>query len=174
MNNFSNMNYFMPGGANDFSYLNEMQNVNNWETSKENNKMMVNPNQNLNFNKCNFNGKTTPNELFDVYNGYIRGNMFPNLYNQYKINRPYDIEPLNKQAELLTQLNAYGFAAHDINLYLDTHPNDKQMINLYNKYIDETNKLVRTYEKEYGPLNVSGNMTSPWSWNNDPWPWENN
>ena len=30
MNDYNNMNYFMPNMPNDFSYLNGMQNVNNW------------------------------------------------------------------------------------------------------------------------------------------------
>lgn len=169
MNNFRNFNYFTPAvpntAMNDFSYLNEMPNWNN---------QTINPKQNLNFNKCNFDGKTVPSNLYDVYSGYIRGNMYPDLYNQYKINKPYDINPLNKQAEMLTELNAYCFAAHDLNLYLDTHPKDREMINLYNEYRQKADKLTKKYEKEYGPLNTSGEMTSPWSWNDNPWPWENN
>ena len=39
--------------------------------------------------------------------------------------------------------------------------------------INEKEKLIKQYEKKYGPLFVSGATTSPWSWNNDPWPWEN-
>lgn len=182
MNNFNNMNYFMPNAGADFSYLNQMQNVNNWGQEKpihnlgQNNmaKPNVNPLNNLNFNKCNYNNKTTPNELYDVYGGFIRGNMFPDLYNKYNANEPFKVEPLNDQAQLLTHIDAYGFAAHDLNLYLDTHPNDKEMIDLYNRYSNETKKLISEYEKNYGPLNVSGTENVPWSWNEDPWPWENN
>ena len=176
MNDYNNMNYFMPNMPNDFSYLNGMQNVNNWGQNTnmmKPNKQNINPNNNLNFNKCDFNGKTEPNRLYDVYNGFIRGNMFPDLYNQYRVNKPFEVEPLNEQAELLTYIDAYSFGAHDINLYLDTHPNDKAMIDLFNRYTDEKEKLIKQYEKKYGPLFVSGATTSPWSWNNDPWPWEN-
>lgn len=35
---------------------------------------------NMNFNKCGYDGKSNPNQLYDVYNGFIRGNMFPGLY----------------------------------------------------------------------------------------------
>ncbi len=179
MNDYNNMNYFIPNMPNDFSYLNGMngmQNVNNWGQNTgimNQNKPTINPNNNLNFNKCDFNGKTMPNQLYDVYNGFIRGNMFPNLYNQYKISRPFEIEPLNEQAELLTYIDAYSFGAHDINLYLDTHPNDSAMLDLFKQYTNEKEKLINQYEKKYGPLFVSGATTNPWSWNNDPWPWEN-
>ena len=38
---------------------------------------------------------------YDVYDGFIRGNMFKNLYKPYKKNEPFDIKPMNEQAELL-------------------------------------------------------------------------
>ena len=47
------------------------------------------------------------------------------------------------------------------------------MIDLFNEYTKEKEKLIKQYEKKYGPLFASGANTSPWSWNNDPWPWEN-
>ena len=47
-------------------------------------KLSVQAGDNMNFNKCGFDGKTSPNKLYDVYNGFIRGNMFPDLFNQYK------------------------------------------------------------------------------------------
>ncbi len=173
MNNFNNMNYFIP---NNFAYLNNMQNVNNWNQNniKKPNNPNVNPNNNLNFNKCNFDGKSEPNKLYDAYNGFIRGNMFPSLYNQYKVSKPFEVEPLNKQAELLTYINAYSFAAHDLNLYLDTHPNDKAMLDLFKKYTEEKEKLIKEYEKKYGPIVVNGADNIPWTWNTMPWPWENN
>lgn len=193
MNNYDGMNYFMPNMPYDFSYLNQMQNTENlingnfWGQNMgtandnliKNHENMTNieniePINNLNFNKCNYNSKTTPNALYDVYQGFIRGNMFPDLYNQYQMNEPYKIEPLNEQAKLLTQIDAYSFAAHDLNLYLDTHPNDRNMVNLYNKYATETNNLVKQYENKFGPILVNSHQNVPWSWNEEPWPWENN
>ena len=193
MNNYDDMNYFMPNIPYDFSYLNQMQNTENlinenfWGQSNGmsngsigQNSMniqnigKINPINNLNFNKCNYNSKTTPSNLYDTYQGFIKGNMFPDLYNQYLINEPYKVEPLNEQAELLTKIDAYGFAAHDLNLYLDTHPEDRNMIDLYNKYASETSRLVDQYENKYGPMFVSSTQRVPWSWNEDPWPWENN
>lgn len=129
---------------------------------------------NMNYNLCGFDNNVSPNELFDVYNGFIRGNMFPKLYNQYKISRPFDIKPMNEQADLLTKVDAYCFAAHDLNLYLDTHPNDKDMIRLFKELSDDFDKSVLEYESKYGPLFVSSSDGMSWSWNESPWPWENN
>ena len=99
--------------------------------------------------------------------------MFKDLYNQYKINKPFEIEPMNEQAELLTYLNAYSFAAHDLNLFLDNNPNNRDGIRLFNEYTQKANELRNEYERKYGPLLVDASTTYPWAWNNSPWPWEN-
>ena len=79
---------------------------------------------------------------------------------------------MNEQADLLTKVDAYCFAAHDLNLYLDTHPNDKEMINFFKELSDDSNRAVREYESKYGPLFVDSSSTYPWAWNQSPWPWE--
>ena len=136
---------------------------------------MPNPQNNYNFNKCNYVQQSNPNHLYDAYEGFIRGNMFPDLYNQYKVQRPFDVEPMNEQARLLTNIDSLCFAAHDLNLYLDTHPQDRDMIELFNQYRVESNKALQQYESQFGPLFVDSeaSMNCPWAWNQSPWPWEN-
>lgn len=130
---------------------------------------------NLNFNKCNYNQDTTPNNIYDPYAGFIRGNMFPDLYNQYDMNEPLEVEPMNEQAQLLTYYDALCFAALDMNLYLDNYPNNRQMIDLFNQYRVEADRVKKQYENTYGPLftNSEANASYPWAWNQSPWPWEN-
>ncbi len=133
-----------------------------------------NPFHNMNFNNPNYTPKEQPQNLYDAYEGFIRGNMFPDLYNQYKIQKPYDIEPMNEQAQLLTYVYALTFATYDIRLYLDNFPDDKAMIELYTQYTKEADRAVKQYESNYGPLSASSEATSryPWTWKNSPWPWE--
>lgn len=159
------------------NYFNNAQNINpngfnNADISLKN-KLNKQAGDNMTFNMCEYKGDTSPSELFDIYNGFIRGNMFPKLFNQYKLDRPYDIKPMNDQAELLTKVDAYCFAAHDLNLYLDTHPNDRQMINLFNELTSDSKNIIDEYEKKYGPLFVDSSISYPWTWNESPWPWEN-
>lgn len=118
--------------------------------------------------------KQVQETLYDPYQGYIRGNMFPNLYSKYKVDKPFEIQPLNEQAELLTYIDALQFAVIDLNLYLDVYPDDKQMLELYNKYRKDLNEYTSNYEQQYGPLLLSSNSleTYPWAWDNRPWPWE--
>ncbi len=145
-------------------YGNFVQNYSNLENYNMNNNV-ANSNMNMNLQK----------ELYEPYQGFIRGNMFPNLYNQYKITRPYEVEPMNEQAELLTYIDALTFATHDLNLYLDNYPNDQQMIQKFNEYRMQANKAIEQYENAYGPIFVNSNANSvtPWAWDNRPWPWEN-
>lgn len=128
---------------------------------------------NNNYNQPMYTEDVNSKKVYDPYQGFIRGNMFPTLYNGYGI-KNLDINPTNEQARMLTTLSALEFAAHDINLYLDLHPEDRDMVELYNQYRIESNELRDKYENAYGPILASSNATNqiPWNWKNSPWPWE--
>lgn len=111
------------------------------------------------------------NNLFEPYQGFIRGNMFKNLFDQY--GKIYDIKPLNEQAELLTYIDMLTFACIDLKLYLDIYTDDKEIINLYNIYSNELKKYMMSYEKTYGSL-TENNISQDekiWNWVS-PFPWE--
>lgn len=162
-------NYF-----NNFNSFENVKSNDNHNDSKLIKKLSKQSGDNMTFNMAGYNNNSNPNQLFDIYNGFIRGNMFPDLFNLYKLSRPYDVKPLNEQAELLTKVDAYCFACHDINLYLDTHPYDKNMINLFKELSDDYSIVLKEYEKKYGPICVNDSITYPWAWNESPWPWEGN
>ena len=126
------------------------------------------------FNNANYNNQSD-SKLYDPYNGLIRGNLFKNLYDPYKDKEPYEIKPMNEQARMLTDIDALGFAMIDLNLYLDVFPNDREKINLYNKYRKEKEGLLKEYESKYGPITPNSDSLNsyPWAWNNMPWPWDN-
>lgn len=108
----------------------------------------------------------TNNSLYSPYEGFIRGNMFKNLYDPYLSAEPYEIRPMNEQAETLTEIDSLCFALIDLGLYLDVYPNDRDIINLYNNYLSRKTELTNNYEKKYGPLtlNSSALNTYPWAW----------
>lgn len=136
----------------------------NYPANKLPNSVM--PNMNMN----NYNQK-----FFNPYEGFIRGNMFPNLYDPYKNEKPYQIKPMNEQAEMLTNIDALGFAMIDLNLYLDVNPNDQRAIELFNQYRVQKEELLNNYERQYGPILLDSDAlnATPWAWDNKPWPWEN-
>lgn len=127
-----------------------------------------------NYTNNNYNQPLYENttKLYDSYQGFIRGNMFVDLYNDYKI-KPIELKPLNDQAKLLTSIDSLEFAMKDINLYLDIYPEDKNMIGLYNQYKNNYNTLQREYEEKYGPLDLNSDVLNnyPFCWIDNPWPW---
>ena len=145
------------------SYLNGVF----FNTEIKNNKMSSNVN----------NMSSTTNQtitLFGPYEGFIKGNLYSNLYDPYKDYDPVQLTPNNQYQEDLLNLNQMQFAAHEINLFLDNYPNDTNMLSLYNKYKKSYLKLLQEFENRYGPVMVSSDVlnTTPWAWNNEPWPWE--
>lgn len=123
----------------------------------------------------NNNNSIQKNELYEPYNGFIRGNMYKSLFDPYKIKEPYEIRPMNEQAELLTYIDALCFATIDLSLYLDVYPNDKTAIDMFNQYRIQKKELTEQYENKFGPLLLSSDSLNsyPWSWDDKPWPWEN-
>ncbi len=74
--------------------------------------------------------------------------------------------------ELLKRLSAASFAAVDLQLYMDTHPEDKAVLAKLNKYLDETDALTAEYTRRFGPLSpqdIYGDTS--FEWVNSPWPW---
>ncbi len=126
--------------------------------------------RNMNMNN-NMNNSMT---LFNVTDAYNNGNLYSNLYSQYKNYKPTILKANNEKEQLLLELSRVAFAAHELNLYLDLYPNDESMLALFNDYRQEANSLLEQYESKYGPLNVSSdNMEkSPFAWENTSWPWE--
>jgi len=120
--------------------------------------------------------RLSPNRdnLFNPTDGFDKGNMFTNLYEQYKNFTPSKPKITNEQEKILYDLQAICFAAHDLNLYLDIHPEDQSMLMLFNDYRKKANELTMEYEKKYGPITVSSNQmnSNTFDWENSPWPWE--
>ena len=73
---------------------------------------------------------------------------------------------------LLRKISTYQFAALDLQLYLDTHPDDGKAIEKLNMFKAKAAPLIEDYEKKYGPLKKSANEGNNWSWIKAPWPWE--
>ena len=78
------------------------------------------------------------------------------------------------QKSALLELQQLSFSLVDLNLYLDTNPANQQAVNDYNQLFEQYWDAKANYELQYGPMNNFGHCpaTYPWSWINDPWPWE--
>ena len=141
------------------------------------NYMTGNVTNNMNYDSAkNTSGMNLGNkdQTIDPYQACLRGNSFANLYDPYKNYRPGEINPSSEREAMLNQWQQYNFILTDLDLYLDTHPNDSEAIALYNKYLDIKEQIGKKYERTYGPLTLSGDNLgrNDWKWINSPWPWE--
>ena len=133
----------------------------------------MNRNFNYNYYPSNMDRDMNNPSFFNKEEGYIKGNMFRNLYSQYKNYEPAILRPANEQEEMFLRMSEAEFAAHDLNLYLDLHPNDGNALDLFNKYRKEANRLMMEYEEKYGPILISSDSlnTSPFLWQTLIFPW---
>lgn len=130
--------------------------------------------QNNNYNLPSYNQDKNYVKLYEPYQGLIRGNMFPELYNTYKSNVPIEIIPENEQATLLTNIDSLEFALTDLALYLDIYPDNEFILKQFNNIRVGMNELIYEYQKKYGPLCLNNDALNkyPYTWIKSPWPWE--
>lgn len=78
----------------------------------------------------------------------------------------------NLPATTLAELQALDFAIVELALYLDTHREDQEALEVYRKYQELYDRCREVYEKKYGPLNHISARDGGYTWLDDPWPWE--
>ena len=106
--------------------------------------------------------------VYEARKGLVRGTLFPGL------DLPFMgmVNNMEKPVTPLTELQVLGFAIQDLVLYMDTHRDDKDALELLRSYQKIYAEGKRKYEKECGPLTSKTHMEGAYSWLNDPWPWE--
>lgn len=106
---------------------------------------------------------------FDARTAIIRGTLYPGL------ELPF-MGMVNKKhlpSTPLAELQTLGFALHELALYLDTHRDDTEALQLYRQYQKIYHEGMMQYTQDCGPLNhmTPGNGAG-YAWLDDPWPWE--
>lgn len=150
----------------DFDLENEIKNTEYDMNIKENDYFDIN-----NFNVYNFRPEKQ-NNITNPTVGFNRGNMFNDIYDGYK-NYNYKIMVKGERDSLLLNIQMLAFALNDLQLYLDLNPNDKQTLELFNKYNQELQKYTDAFEKKYGPLTSCGvKYQNEFTWIKNPWPWD--
>lgn len=99
----------------------------------------------------------------------VRGTMYPGLDLPFmgRVNE----NPLPESA--LVMIQELSFAIQELALYLDTHQDDAEALELYRRYQELYNTQRMEYAQKYGPLSHMDPVnTEKYTWLNDPWPWE--
>jgi len=106
--------------------------------------------------------------VYESRKAIVRGTLFPGL----------DLPFMGRinQSELpmtpLTELQTMAFAINELALYLDTHRDDAEALEMYRAYQRMYAEGKKKYEKECGPLNHMSQTNGKYRWLDDPWPWE--
>ena len=106
---------------------------------------------------------------YEARKGIVRGTLFPGL------DLPF-MGMVNKKELPITpktELQTLAFAIQELALYLDTHRDDQEALELYQAYQDLYHKGMMEYNEKYGQMNhhmpSKGNT---FRWLDDPWHWE--
>ena len=100
---------------------------------------------------------------------FVRGTLYPGL------DLPFMGMVNNKEKAVtpLTELQTMAFVLQELALYLDTHREDKEALEVYCEYQRQYEEAKRQYEMKYGPLtHNSACCKTAYRWLDDPWPWE--
>lgn len=105
---------------------------------------------------------------YEAKKGLIRGTLFPGLDLPF-LGMVNTQEHTGPEAEL----RALAFAIQELALYLDTHREDREALELYRSYQDLYQKGEARYVKEFGPLNhMQSGSGDRYQWLDEPWPWD--
>lgn len=98
----------------------------------------------------------------------VRGTLFPGL------DLPFMgmVNKNEKPVTPLTELQTMAFMIQELALYLDTHRDDKEALEVYRTFQKMYEQGREVYEKECGPLNHMSVTDGEYRWLDDPWPWE--
>ena len=105
-------------------------------------------NSNMNYYPyMNNNSNNYQMDMFNPTEGFEKGNMFKGLYKQYKNYQPMKLIPKDEREKRLFEIQSICFAAHELNLFLDTHPDNQSMLALFNDYMRKEKELTSVGEK---------------------------
>lgn len=77
--------------------------------------------------------------------------------------------------DLLNKINKVSFAVNELNLYLNTHPQDSDALEMFHEVSQKRLSLLDEFAKRYGPLiadYAEEDCNGYWNWIQMPWPWQ--
>lgn len=106
---------------------------------------------------------------YEARKGIIRGTLFPGLELPFMGMVNKTELPVTPK----TELQVLAFAIQELALYLDTHRDDQEALELYQEYQRLQKECKARYQDKVGPMNHHHPSDSKrYKWLDDPWPWE--
>ncbi len=107
------------------------------------------------------------NNMFNENDSLIKGTIFANEYKPYKNYKESNINVSNDKENLLLNIYRYDFMINDLNLFLDLHPDDTNVYNLFKEYSKRLKYYVELYESRYGSINLIDDNYNSYLWYKD-------
>lgn len=81
---------------------------------------------------------------------------------------------MDERLALLREIQELEFVLVELNLFLDTHPQERAALRDFAAVRNKLLPCIKRYEEIYGPLTALSTNTDkcPWQWIEEPWPWE--
>lgn len=124
-------------------------------------------------------------EPYELSSALYNGTIFPclnlNFYAAEEIPCPFcsnaSDSKLSEREKAMNEIAMIGFAVNDLTLYLDTHPDCQQGIQLMKELLQKRLDGLADYAAKYNALTqlsiVTGNPESnKYEWDEGPMPWE--
>ena len=106
---------------------------------------------------------------YEARKAIIKGTLFPGLELPFMGMVNQNELPVTPK----TELQVLAFAIQELALYLDTHKEDQEALDLYQQYQQMYHNCTKQYLEDRGPMNhrmpTNGKQ---YRWLDDPWPWE--
>ena len=106
---------------------------------------------------------------YEARKALVRGTLYPGL------DLPFMGMVNQKELPVTakTELQVLAFAVNELALYLDTHPEDTEALELYRAYQKLLHDGSMEFSQDTMPLNHATPVTKKrYNWIDDPWPWE--
>ena len=106
--------------------------------------------------------------MYNPGTALVRGTLFTGL------DLPFMgmVNKTERKVTPLSQLQTISFAITELALYLDTHREDSEALELYRSFQQMYAQELKEYEAKHGPLTHTGYTSGHYKWLDDPWPWE--
>ncbi len=82
---------------------------------------------------------------------------------------------MNEKQKLKRCIDALDFSIHEIVLFLDTHPKNREAMAMLSEFRHRRADMIQNYEARYGKYITTVSDVKPkdrWTWLDSPWPWE--
>lgn len=80
---------------------------------------------------------------------------------------------MSNKEKMLHDIGVVDFAVVELQLYLDTHPHDRNAIEYFNHYNRMKVQMEKEFSKNFFPLKTEyADSNQDWRWGMAPLPWE--